>query len=90
MMNVRPVYEMLTELCGRESLHMPGHKGRGPYGAVDPYALDATELPVTDDLYCPERGLKAAEALYAKAAGAAETLFLHNGSTAGMSAHSTG
>lgn len=84
MMNVRPVYEMLTELCGRESLHMPGHKGRGPYGAVDPYALDATELPVTDDLYCPERGLKAAEALYAKAAGAAETLFLHNGSTAGI------
>ena len=63
---------------------MPGHKGRAPFGMMDVYALDTTELPVTDDLYHPERGVRQAEALYAKAAGAAETMFLHNGSTVGI------
>lgn len=65
---------------------MPGHKGRPPFGQVDLYALDTTELPVTDDLYHPENGVRQAEELYAKAAGAAETMFLHNGSTVGIHA----
>lgn len=65
---------------------MPGHKGRAPFGMMDLYALDTTELPVTDDLYHPERGVRQAEELYAKAAGAAETMFLHNGSTVGIHA----
>ena len=65
---------------------MPGHKGKAPFGPVDAYALDTTELPVTDDLYTPERGLMEAQRLYARAAGAAETVFLHNGSTGGMHA----
>lgn len=65
---------------------MPGHKGRAPFGPMDLYALDTTELPVTDDLYHPERGVRQAEELYAKAAGAAETMFLHNGSTVGVHA----
>ena len=81
---MRPVYEMLARASGRLSGHMPGHKGKAPFGAVDPYALDTTELPVTDDLYAPEKGLMEAQRLYAKAAGAAETIFLHNGSTGGM------
>lgn len=65
---------------------MPGHKGRAPFGSCDLFALDTTEIPQTDDLYSPERGLKEAQELYARAAGAAETLFLHNGSTAGIHA----
>ena len=81
---MRPIYDMLAQVAGRVSGHMPGHKGKAPFGAFDPYALDTTELPVTDDLYAPERGLKEAQRRYARAAGAAETIFLHNGSTSGV------
>ncbi len=63
---------------------MPGHKGKAPFPAVDMYALDTTELPLTDDLYTPERGIAEAQRLYAEAAGAAWTLFLTNGSTSGI------
>ena len=80
---MRPVYDMLTAASARRSGHMPGHKGRPPFGAADLYALDTTELPNTDDLYAAEGGLREAMRLYAQAAGAAKTIFLHNGSTAG-------
>lgn len=83
---MRPIYDMLHAASGRRSFHMPGHKGAAPFGPVDLYALDTTEIPLTDDLYCPENGIAAAQRLYARAAGAAETLFLHNGSTAGIHA----
>lgn len=82
----RPVYEMLAGRRGRLRLHMPGHKGRAPFGCVDLYALDTTELPGTDDLYRPSGALKRAQQLYAESAGAARTLFLHGGSTAGIHA----
>ena len=62
---------------------MPGHKGCSPFGTADLYALDTTELPNTDDLYAAEGGLRESMRLYAQAAGAAKTIFLHNGSTAG-------
>lgn len=39
---------------------------------------------MTDDLYCPENGLKRAQELYARAAGAGASVFLHNGSTMGI------
>ena len=81
---MRPIYDMLTAASGRGSFHMPGHKGRAPFDQRDLYALDTTELPLTDDLYTPENGILRAEKLYAQAAGAAETLFLHNGSTSGI------
>ena len=80
---MRPMYNMLLAASGRESYHMPGHKGKAPFGPVDMYALDTTELPLTDDLYAPERGVAEAQRLYAEAAGAARTLFLTNGSTTG-------
>lgn len=83
---MRPVYDMLTAMGARRRFHMPGHKGQAPFGAVDLYALDTTELPVTDDLYSPERGLLAAQKMYAQAVGAAQTILLHNGSTAGIHA----
>lgn len=81
---MRPIYDMLVAASRRGSFHMPGHKGRAPFGAVDLYGLDTTEIPLTDDLYAPENGILQAERLYARAAGAAETLFLHNGSTSGI------
>lgn len=81
---MRPIYDMLSAAAERQSFHMPGHKGRAPFGSADLYALDTTELPVTDDLYAPERGIARAQRLYAQAAGAAETIFLHNGSTSGI------
>ena len=83
MADMRPVYDMLTAASARRSGHMPGHKGRPPFGTADLYALDTTELPNTDDLYAAEGGLREAMRLYAQAAGAAKTIFLHNGSTAG-------
>ncbi|MDO4838739.1 MAG: aminotransferase class I/II-fold pyridoxal phosphate-dependent enzyme [Clostridia bacterium] len=80
----RPIYEMLEAAAKAQSAHMPGHKGHAPFGAADLYRLDTTELPSTDDLYVPERGIAEAERLYAKAAGAGTTLLLHNGSTVGI------
>lgn len=80
----RPVYTMLRAASGRVSAHMPGHKGHAPFGTEDLYALDTTELPVTDDLYCPEGALREAERRYAAVCGSAEVMFLHNGSTAGI------
>ena len=80
---MRPMYDMLRAAAERASFHMPGHKGRAPFGPVDMYALDTTELPLTDDLYAPERGVAQAQTLYAEAVGAARTLLLTNGSTSG-------
>ena len=59
---MRPVYDMLKAAAGRRSFHMPGHKGKSPFGVSDLFALDTTELPLTDDLYSPENGLKEAQA----------------------------
>ena len=81
---MRPINDMLRAASQRQSCHMPGHKGKPPYEPEELYALDTTELPRTDDLYSPERGLLEAQRLYARAAGAAETLLLHNGSTVGI------
>lgn len=83
---MRPIYDMLHAASGRCSCHMPGHKGRAPFGADDLYALDTTEIPLTDDLYAPENGIAQAQELYARAAGAGASIFLHNGSTAGIHA----
>lgn len=83
---MRPMHDMLLAASGRRSFHMPGHKGKAPFGPEDLYALDTTEIPLTDDFYCAESGIAKAQKLYARAAGAAETLFLHNGSTAGIHA----
>ncbi len=80
----RPVDRMLREAAKRRSAHMPGHKGRAPFGPADLYALDTTELPVTDDLMHPRGPVLEAERLYAKAAGAGRTIFLTGGSTAAV------
>ena len=82
----RPVWDMLKAGRARVSMHMPGHKGQGPFGPLDAYALDTTELAGTDDLYAPEGGLRRAEECYARAAGSGASLLLHNGATAGIQA----
>lgn len=81
---MRPMHDMLLAASGRRSFHMPGHKGKAPFPMESLYALDTTEIPLTDDFYCAEGGIAQAQRLYAQAAGAAETLFLHNGSTVGI------
>ena len=81
---MRPMFEMLSANRDRLSLHMPGHKGKAPFGAEDVYALDTTETPLTDDLYMPEGAIAQAQKLYARAAGAGASFFLHGGSTAGI------
>ena len=63
---MRPMYDMLRAAANRTSFHMPGHKGRAPFDRPDLYALDTTELPLTDDLYAPERGIAKAQELYAE------------------------
>ncbi|MDD3336725.1 MAG: aminotransferase class I/II-fold pyridoxal phosphate-dependent enzyme [Eubacteriales bacterium] len=82
----RPIDQMLRKASSRLSLHMPGAQGHAPFDSFDPYLLDTTELSVTDDLYRPSAGIVEAQALAAKSAGAAHTIFLHGGSTAGMHA----
>ena len=59
---------------------------RGPFGPLDPYRLETTELGVTDDLYAPCGAIARAEALAARCASAAHTLMLTGGSTAGVQA----
>jgi len=51
----RPVHDMLGALAGRDSWHMPGHKGQAPWPDLPEalYAADTTEIPLTDDLYAP-------------------------------------
>ena len=75
---------MLESVQERISLHMPGHGGRAPEGLHDLYALDTTELPVTDDLYAPLGAISRAQQAYSACTGAGATLFLHNGSSQGV------
>ena len=69
--------KMLKGLEGRLSLHMPGHKGQ-----LNPF--DTTELPMTDDLYAPDKGILQAEIAMAKSCRAAASVFLVGGGTAGV------
>ena len=80
----RPVDAMLRAASGRLRWHMPGHKGRAPFPSGDPWALDTTELPVTDDLMSPSGAVREAEALWARAAGAGASLMTPGGATAGV------
>lgn len=74
-----PMTQMLGAAEGTMRFHMPGHKG-----ALDPY--DTTEIRRTDDLYAPVSGIAEAERLAALSCGAAHTIMLTGGSTAGLMA----
>ncbi|MDR0896327.1 MAG: DegT/DnrJ/EryC1/StrS family aminotransferase [Oscillospiraceae bacterium] len=77
MKSLGAVGAMLEAAQGMARFHMPGHKGR-----LDPY--DMTELARTDDLYAPAHGIAEAERLGALACGAAHSIMLTGGSTAGL------
>jgi arginine decarboxylase len=82
-----PLYSALTKYS-REKIpfHMPGHK----FGRLDCleelnlFGLDATEASGLDNLYASEGIIKEAMELMAEYYGADNTLFLTNGSTAGI------
>ncbi|MCL1963772.1 MAG: hypothetical protein FWF69_01755, partial [Firmicutes bacterium] len=74
-----PVAAMLSAAQGAARFHMPGHKG-----LLAPF--DMTELASTDDLYAPAGGIGEAERLGAQACGAAHSLMLTGGATAGLMA----
>ncbi|MCE5343990.1 MAG: hypothetical protein LLF96_10490 [Eubacteriales bacterium] len=82
----RPMRSMLTRVSARTSLHMPAAQGRAPLRSFSPYRLDATELPVTDDLYRPLGAIAQAERLAACSAGTQTTILVPGGSTAGLHA----
>lgn len=82
----RPMKDMLKHTSKRLSLHMPAAQGHPPFERLSPYLYDTTELPITDDLYQPMGAIEKAQTLAAKSAGAAQTLLLHGGSTAGIHA----
>ncbi len=80
----RPMHEMARCNKNRLRLHVPGHKGQVLFDAEPTQVLDVTELPATDDLYAPYGPIVKAQELMAQAAGAAHTLMLTGGSTAGI------
>lgn len=82
----RPMRSMLDQASRRLSFHMPGAQGRAPFSPFDPYLLDTTEVDSTDDLYRPTGAIAKAQRLAAKCAGAADSLLLTGGSTAGLHA----
>lgn len=83
----RPLYDTLIAYSKtKKPFHMPGHKF-GRYGNLQeiPYHfLDATEASGLDNLYEAEGIIKEAMDQMALFYGAKDTLFLTNGSTAGI------
>ena len=80
----RPMRDMTRRNLNRLRLHVPGHKGQALLDAMPVQITDTTELPVTDDLYAPSGPILRAQELMASSAGAAHTLMLTGGSTAGI------
>lgn len=78
-----PMMDMLSGRSERLRMHMPGHKGL-PLPYALPLDWDVTELPDTDDLYAPGGAIARAQEAAARSAGAAHTLLLTGGSTAGL------
>lgn len=82
----RPVRDMLQSVSDRVSLHMPASQGQALFEGMDPYRLETTELPVTDDVYHPAHAILEAEKLLAKSAKTKVSFLLCGGSTAGIHA----
>lgn len=83
-----PLLDMLKAYKEGQPLpfHMPGHiLGRGlSHELKMAGGLDITEIPGSDCLHAPTGVIKEAQELAAKCFGAGSTLFLVNGSTAGI------
>lgn len=82
-----PLYNKLIEYSKEKyPFHMPGHKfGKfGDMKDLNLQSLDATEASGLDNLYEAEEVIQEAMEHMAKFYGAQETIFLTNGSTAGI------
>lgn len=80
----RPIFEMLSSIKNRNSLHMPAHFGKSLFEYGNLFELDTTELDITDNLYNPQNAIKEAEKLLSISAKAKNAYFLHDGSSAGV------
>lgn len=84
---MRNLYEELTAYSKSDfyGFHMPGHKrNKGITGVDLPYQIDITEIEGFDDLHHADGIIKEAQERAAQLYNADETLFLINGSTAGI------
>ncbi len=82
-----PLYNQLIKYSKEiTSFHMPGHKSSNILNIKDiPFLdLDVTEVPGLDNLYEAEGIILQAEEEMAKRYGSKETIFITNGSTAGI------
>lgn len=88
--NIIPIYEMLKAYRGTNPLafHTPGHiLSRGLLEELKHVGnLDITEIPGSDCLHAPQGAIKKAQDKAAHCFGADYSLFLVNGSTAGIQA----
>ena len=82
----RPMYELLQSVKDRLSLHMPAAQGNTPFETMNPYEVETTELPVTDDLHRPSGAIQEAERLLQISAQSNASFILAGGSTAGIHA----
>lgn len=65
--------------------HVPGHKARGDFKKKFPVAdLDVTELSYSDNLFCPDGVIAAAQRDIAEIVGAKKSFILTDGSTSGV------
>lgn len=85
-MNAPLFNELMTYSQTKLAFHMPGHKfgASADLNRLDLLCLDNTEAMGMDNLYEAEGIIKEAMTLMADFYGAKETLFLTNGSTAGI------
>lgn len=85
--NEKDLLERLEEYCGADyvPLHMPGAKrNTQEFVMPNPYAIDITEIDGFDNMHHAEDILKEAFERTAKLFGAEESLWLINGSSAGL------
>ena len=83
----KDLLERLEEYCGADyvPLHMPGAKrNTREFVMPNPYAIDITEIDGFDNMHHAEDILKEAFERTAKLFGAEESLWLINGSSAGL------
>ncbi len=87
MYKYKDLYERLIEYKQEDyvPMHMPGAKRNGDlFKMVNPYDIDITEIDGFDNLHHATNIIKEASSRCAKLFGADETLFLVNGSSAGI------
>ncbi len=80
------IYEQLKKFASADkNFHVPGHKGKGEFAKMFPAAkFDVTELSYSDNLFCPQAVIAAAQKDLAEITGAEKSYILTDGSTCGI------